>query len=107
MNVWIKELLKNLDAYVDEPVRKKIMSACGEKCPFTHLPDDKLYEIKSVCENDEEFLESLCKQWYLKNEDGRYFVVFDNCYVPQVLEPLQKLQYIGTPGTLKNLRYSI
>jgi hypothetical protein len=34
------------------------MSACGEKCPFTHLPDDKLYEIKSACENDGKFLES-------------------------------------------------
>jgi hypothetical protein len=37
-------------------------------------------------------------------------ITYDNCYVPQVFDPLQKLHYlqhIGPLGTLKNLRYSI
>jgi hypothetical protein len=104
MNVWIKELLRNLDAYVDEPVRKKIMSACGEKCPFTHLTDDKLYEIKSACESDEEFLESLCKQWYLKDEDGKYFVVFDKCYCPLVREDIKGASMTLCYCTLGNIK---
>jgi ribosomal protein S3AE len=40
MNTWVKELLKNLDENIDEATKIKIMEACGEKCPFTHLPDE-------------------------------------------------------------------
>ncbi|CAB1077565.1 hypothetical protein D1AOALGA4SA_5351 [Olavius algarvensis Delta 1 endosymbiont] len=91
MSVWIKELLKNLDEYVDEPIREKIMGACGEKCPFTHLSDDKLIEIKNASENEDEFLKALCQQWYLINEDGEYVVVFDQCYCPFANEGIQGL----------------
>ncbi len=95
MNTWIKELLKNLDDKVDEPTRKAIMSACGEKCPFTHLPDTKLLEIKVGSENEKEFLTSLCNLWRLKNENGQYYVVFDQCYCPLINENLE-----GTSQTL-------
>ena len=95
MNTWVKELLKNLDGKVDEPTRKEIMGACGEKCPFTHLPDRKLLEIKTESKNEKEFLKSLCTLWRLKNENGRYSVVFDQCYCPLVNEDLE-----GTSKTL-------
>ena len=95
MNTWIKELLKNLDDKVDEPTRKAIMGACGEKCPFTHLPDTKLAEIKAESKSEQEFLTSLCNLWRLKNENGQYYVVFDQCYCPLVNENLE-----GTSQTL-------
>lgn len=40
-------------------------------------------------QSEEEFLESLCRRWRLKNEDGAYFVVFDQCYCPLVNEDNQ------------------
>jgi predicted ArsR family transcriptional regulator len=81
---WVKELLKNLDENVDEPTRKALMAACGEKCPFTHLPDQTLLEIKETSETEEVFLDSLCDRWRLEKQDGRYYIVFDQCYCPLV-----------------------
>lgn len=105
MTVWIKELLKSLDMHTDEVTRKSIMGACGEKCSFTHLPDDKLLEIKKESQNEKVFLESLCNQWHLKNESGQYFVVFDQCYCPLVnknLEGVSKTLCFCTLGSIKH-----
>jgi hypothetical protein len=104
MSVWIKELLKNLDEYVDESIRRTIMEACGEKCPFTHLPDDRLQEIKNNSTREEEFLESLCRQWHLKNEEGEYFVVFDQCYCPLVNENIHGASKTLCYCTLGNIK---
>jgi hypothetical protein len=104
MSVWIKELLKNLDEYVDEPIRKKIMGACGEKCPFTHLSEGKLIEIKNASKNENEFLKALCQQWHLKNEDGEYFVVFDQCYCPLVNEDIKGASKTLCYCTLGNIK---
>ena len=104
MSVWIKELLKSLDKYLDEPTRKKIMGACGEKCPFTHLPDDKLIVLKNASEKEDEFLKALCQQWYLKNENGKYFVVFDQCYCPLVNEDIKGVSKTMCYCTLGNIK---
>jgi len=104
MSVWIKELLKNLDEYVDEPIRKKIMGACGEKCPFTHLSEGKLIEIKNASKNEDEFLKALRQQWHLKNEDGEYFVVFDRCYCPLVNEDIKGASKTLCYCTLGNIK---
>ncbi len=95
MTIWIKELLKNLDEKVDTPTIKSILGACGEKCPFTHLPDDKLVKIKNESKDENEFLEKLSDLWRLKKECGKYYVVFDKCYCPLVNEDLE--------GTSKSL----
>lgn len=63
MNIWIKELLKNLDGHVDENKKIEIMEACGEECPFTHLTDEKLLEIKKESKDETDFLEQLARQW--------------------------------------------
>ena len=89
MSIWIKELLKNLDEKVDTPTRKSILGACGEKCPFTHFPDDKLLNIKNESKDDNAFFEKLCDQWRLKNENGKYYVVFDKCYCRLVNKNLE------------------
>ncbi len=94
-NIWIKELLKNLDQHVAEPTRVKIMEACGEKCPFSHLSDDKLFELKNSSETDSDFLNSLCEHWRLKKEGNQYYVIYDQCYCPLVNENVQ-----GTSKTL-------
>ena len=104
MNIWIKQLLKGLDEYVDEPTRIKIMESCGEICPFTHLPDNKLIEIKNNSQSEEEFLKNLCMHWRLKNEAGEYFVVFDQCYCPLVNEDIKGASKTICYCTLGNLK---
>ncbi|SFG35993.1 hypothetical protein SAMN05660649_01409 [Desulfotomaculum arcticum] len=104
INIWIKQLLKNLDEHVDEATRKRIMESCGEKCPFTHLPDAKLNKIKENSQSEEEFLEHLCFQWRLKKEDGEYFVVFDQCYCPLVNEDIQGVSKTLCSCTLGNIK---
>ena len=94
---WVKELLKNLDQHIDEGIKKKILGACGEKCPFTHLTDEKLLEIKQGSSGDIDFLNKLCTEWRMTKENGHYFVVFDQCYCPLVNE--------NTQGTSKSLCY--
>lgn len=89
MSIWIKELLKNMDIYANDSVCKKIMGACGKTCPFTHLSDEKLLELKNNSKDDKEFLEYLTQHWRVKKENGEYFVVFDKCYCPLVYEDLE------------------
>jgi len=104
MTIWIKELLKNIDLYVDESTREKILGACGEKCPFTHLTDAKLLEIKNASDNDTEFLGHLCRQWRMKYENGQYYVVFDQCYCPLVNEDIEGASRTLCYCTLGNLK---
>ena len=97
MTIWIKELLSNLDKHVDEATRIKVMEACGKKCPFSHLSDEKLIELKNSSETDSDFLDSLCEHWRLKKENNQYYVIFDQCYCPLVNEDIE--------GTSKTLCY--
>jgi hypothetical protein len=105
MKIWIKELLKNLDEHVDEPTKKKILGACGEKCPFTHLTDEKLLEIKNDSTDDIEFLNNLCNQWRMVIEDGQYYAVFDQCYCPLVNENIKGASKTLCYCTLGNLKH--
>jgi regulator of sirC expression with transglutaminase-like and TPR domain len=92
---WVKELLRNLDRFVDEPTRSTILAACGERCPFTHLPDERLLELRERAEDEQDFLNALCRDWRLSREEDGYYVVFDQCYCPLVNKDMQ-----GTPKTL-------
>jgi hypothetical protein len=105
MITWIKELLKNIDENVDETTKKKILGGCGEKCPFTHLKDEKLLEIKKGSTNDIEFLNKLCDQWRIVIEDGEYYVVFDQCYCPLVKEDVKGVSKTLCYCTLGNLKH--
>ena len=95
MDVWIKELLKNLDEYVDEPTRRKVMAGCGEKCPFTHLSDDRLRAIKDASKTEADFLDHMTREWYLRRENDQYYVIFDRCYCPLVNQDIS-----GTSTTI-------
>ncbi len=90
MNVWIKELLKNLDETLDENKRIRIMEACGEKCPFTHLTDEMLLDIKMESEDEIDFIEKLSQKWRVRIEDNNTYVVFDKCYCPLINENIRE-----------------
>lgn len=95
MNTWIKELLKNLDKTLEEPEKIRIMEACGEQCPFTHLTDERLLALKKASRGESDFLEKLSQQWWLRLEETATYVVFDRCYCPLVNEDIE-----GTSATL-------
>lgn len=104
MNVWIKELLKNLDENLEEKTRIRIMEACGEKCPFTHLPDERLLDIKKVSKDEFDFLEKLSQQWRVRIEDNNIYVVFDKCYCPLINKDIKgasKTLCYCTQGNIK------
>lgn len=104
MTIWIKELLKNLDQHVDEATRIKVMEACGEKCPFSHLSDEKLIELKNSSDTDSDFLDSLCEYWRLKKENNQYYVIFAQCYCPLVNKDIQGVSRTLCHCTLGNLK---
>ena len=105
MTIWIKELLKNLDKHVDESTKEKILRACGEKCPFTHLKDERLLEIKASSTSDIDFLNNLCDQWRMVHEEGQFYVVFDQCYCPMVSDNTKGVSRTLCYCTLGNLRH--
>lgn len=90
MNAWIMELLNNLDVQLEENKRIEIMEACGEKCPFTHLTDERLLDIKKDSKDEMEFIEQLSQQWRVKIEGKEIYVVFDKCYCPLVNEDISE-----------------
>ncbi|KUO51857.1 MAG: hypothetical protein APF76_15025 [Desulfitibacter sp. BRH_c19] len=90
MNVWIKELLKNLDKNLDETKKTEIMEACGEKCPFTHLTDERLLDIKKESKDEVEFIKQLSQKWRVKIEGNNIYVVFDKCYCPLINEDVNE-----------------
>ncbi len=104
MGIWVKELLHNLDKNVDLSTRIKIMEACGEKCPYTHLTDDRLLEIKDSAEDEGGFLKKLSEEWRLKLEKGQHYVVFDQCYCPLVNDDIRGASDTLCYCTLGNIK---
>ena len=105
MEYWVKELLSNLDSTIDERTKQKILEKCGAKCPFSHMPDDELINLRNEAKTEQEFLEKLCEIWRLKREDGAYYIVFDQCYCPLVqkdIESSSKTMCYCTLGSLKH-----
>ncbi len=104
MNIWLKELLKSLDKNLDGKTKISILEACGEKCPFTHLSDQKLLDIKKESKSEYDFLERLSQQWRVRMEQGNIYVVFDKCYCPlinQNIEDSSKTLCYCTQGNIK------
>lgn len=104
MNTWVKELLKSLDRNLDEETKIRIMEACGEKCPFTHLSDEKLLDIRKNSKDEYDFLERLSQQWRVRIEQDSIYVVFDKCYCPlinQSIEDSSKTLCFCTQGNIK------
>lgn len=104
MGIWINELLKNLEKYVDEPTRIRILAGCGAKCPYTYLTEDKVKEMGESCGSEAEFLDMLCERWFLEKEGESYVVVYDHCPCPLVnddIEGAQKTMCYCTYGNIK------
>jgi predicted hydrocarbon binding protein len=104
MNTWIKELLKNLDENLDEATKTKIMEKCGGKCPFTHLPDEKLLKIKNESSNSLDFIDRLSKEWRVKTKGKNIYVIFDKCYCPLVNEDISDASKTLCYCTLGNIK---
>lgn len=105
MKLWIKELLNNLDSSVDEKTKQNILEKCGPKCPFSHLPNDELIKLRNESKTEEEFLEKISEVWRLRKEGNEYYVVFDKCYCPLVMDDIEnssKTMCYCTLGSLKH-----
>ncbi len=104
MHTWIKELLTSLDDLVDEKTKQKVLERCGEKCPFSHMPDEQLMDLRKKAADEQEFLNQLSDQWRLTKEDGQYYVVFDQCYCPLVNKDIKEASQTMCYCTLGNLK---
>lgn len=105
MEKWVKALLTTLDDSVDEKTKQSILEKCGVKCPFSHLPNAKLRELRNGATTEQEFLDKLCETWRLVKDDNQYFIVFDQCYCPLVnkdTKNVPKTMCYCTLGNLKN-----
>lgn len=104
MNPWIKELLKSLDKNLDEKTKMIILEACGVNCPFTHLTDQRLLDIKKESINEHDFLEKLSQQWRVRIEDNDIYVIFDKCYCPLINQDIKDSSKTLCYRTLGNIK---
>ena len=102
---WLKELLENLDRFADEKTKKVILEKCGEKCPFSHMPDEKLLQIRNQSKSEQDFLDKLSKIWRVKKINKRYFVIFEQCYCPLVNKDINKFSKSMCFCTLGSLKH--
>ncbi|MEN8190299.1 MAG: DUF6144 family protein [Thermodesulfobacteriota bacterium] len=105
--IRVRELLKNMEAHGDSTTIKTILEACGARCPFTHLPDEQLLTIKAEATDPNDFLEMLCQKWRLKKENDQYYVVFDKCYCPLVLDDTEEFSGTLCHCTLGNIKHKL
>jgi hypothetical protein len=105
MEKWINELLNNLDAQMDETSKQEILEKCGPKCPFSHMPNEKLIELRKQSKNEIDFLEKLSESWRFKKENHQYFVIFDQCYCPLVNNDIHNASKSMCYCTLGSLKY--
>lgn len=104
MGSWITLMLKSLDKNLDESRRISVMETCGEDCPFTHLSDEELLDMRNRSEDEQDLLEKLSRQWRVKIENEDVYVVFDQCYCPLVgqdIEETSKTLCYCTQGNIK------
>ena len=104
MNRWVKALLKNLDDYVDENTKIRVMEGVGESCPFTHLNDEKLIVLKANAIDEKDFLNRLAEQWRVVMEGNDVFVVFDQCYCPMVNQDIKGVSETMCYCTMGNIK---
>lgn len=102
---WIRELLSNLDNFVEEKTKQKILEQCGTKCPYSHMPEERIIELRNEAESERDFLERLCAVWHLSNEEGEYHVIFDQCYCPLVNSDPHNISKTMCYCTLGNLKH--
>jgi hypothetical protein len=105
MEHWINELRNNLDEHVDEVSKQKILEKCGPKCPFSHMPNEKLLELRKQSKNEQDFLEKLSNSWHLKKENNQYFIIFDQCYCPLVNKDILNASKTMCYCTLRSLKH--
>lgn len=105
MDIWVKALLNGIDEILDEKQKKSILEKCGATCPFTHLPDEKLLELKKQSCHEREFLDLLCEHWRMEKKGAAYHVVFDQCYCPLVNKNLQGASKTLCYCTMGNIKH--
>jgi predicted hydrocarbon binding protein len=88
---WIKTLIANLEAELDEKTRAKILENCGRNCiPHTFILKAKA--CKKDAKNTDEFLDKLSQTWkHLHREDDNIYVTYEKCYCPIVKDYPEKL----------------
>ena len=105
MEHWIRELLSNLDSSVDEKTKQNIIEKCGPKCTFSNLPNDELIKLRCESKTEEEFLRKISEVWRLVKEGNEYYVVFDKCYCPLVMDDLENFSKTMCYCTLGSLKH--
>lgn len=91
---WIKSLMDNLEEYVDETKRVRVLENCGRTCiPRSFIK--RAQACNNGAKNIDEFLDRLGKIWsHLQRDGDSIYVVYEKCYCPLVKAYPEKLSPI-------------
>lgn len=99
--IWVQNILKAIESQCSEEQARKIMTNCGEHCPFSHMPDEELLELKEQSSSEKELLDLLTEYWRLHRDGEKYYIIFDQCFCPMVMENTSSVLCFCTLGSLK------
>jgi predicted hydrocarbon binding protein len=81
---WIKSLVSNLEAELDEKTRVRILENCGRTC-ISRSFIEKAKACKKNAKGMDDFLDKLSKVWSHLHIDGdNIYVIYEKCYCPLV-----------------------
>lgn len=103
-DIWVRNILTTIENECSEELAEQIMAGCGENCPFSHMPDDEILELKEQSSGEEELMELLGKHWRLQQEGEKYYIVFDRCFCPMVMEDTSSVSPVLCYCTLGSLK---
>jgi predicted hydrocarbon binding protein len=84
LHKWIKSLMENLDAKVDEETRVKVLENCGRTC-ISRSFIKRAQACKNSARNIDEFLDKLSQIWsHLQRDGDNIYVAYERCYCPLV-----------------------
>lgn len=84
LHKWIGTLMTNLDQYLDEETKVKVLETCGRAC-ITQSLIKKAKACNEKAKDVNDFLDRFGKMYsHLQREGDDVYIVYSKCYCPLV-----------------------